>query len=405
MLQNSEKLNFLRLELDSKLGKARTHLKILNHMDVFKEKHILGKLMAQIDTLPEPGASELAMQYLAVPFLAIHPTDLCNLSCIGCVWGQDVSPLPNVRFPIGELHRLLWLAPKAVLISGGGEPTIYKDGRATIKDFVSELYRLFPGLKTAMITNGTFKPEGNWPDKLDWIRVSIDAATPETYLDFRRRPTFSNVLKNYLAYLDHDIEQVGVGFLYSNKNIFEYAAVAKLIYELVQREKPEHLSKVNIQYRALHRDPPATSNPDAINDEEINQTVDKIVELAKSSPKMEQFLREQTNVVKVLKGNTHPIESFSHCYYMEARTIVRANGDLRPCCVAGSEPELNLGNIISDPLIAIAKQSYRIANLRGPSYCSPEGCRWAGLNHLVEKARAGQIFPSNDEDVSSNLMY
>ena len=143
--------------------------------------------------------------------------------------------------------------------------------------------------------------------------------------------------------------------MFSRANIHEYAAVARFIHDLVQSTKPQHLHKVNLQYRPVRRDPSSGRKPltEAITDADIRHSISEIEELARQSPRMEAFLRDQTNITAILGGNTHPPHDFSRCYYSQTFRIVRANGDLRPCFIRVSEPTLfwgTFGRTIWKPL-------------------------------------------------------
>ena len=62
-------------------------------------------------------------------------------------------------------------------------------------------------------------------------------------LIFRGKPLFEKALGTFLSYLDAGVPHVGISFLFSRANIHEYAEVARLVYNLVKKEKPQHLHK------------------------------------------------------------------------------------------------------------------------------------------------------------------
>ena len=164
----------------------------------------------------------------------------------------NANPLP-INFPFDSIQRISTLRPKSIVIIGGGEPTLYRSGKKRYQAMVDEIRNTNPGVQLALVTNGTFKPEGDWPNHFSWIRLSLDAASAETYSGFRGKPMFDRVIRNYLDYLDYNAKYTGISFLFAKSNIHEYAEVAQFIYELVKKEKPHALHKVNIQYRPLRR--------------------------------------------------------------------------------------------------------------------------------------------------------
>ncbi len=236
--------------------------------------------------------------------------------------------------------------------------------------------------------------------------MSLDAATEGTYASFRGKPMFDRVLQNYLGYLEHDVKYVGISFLFARSNIHEYAAVARLIFDLVKDRKPEALHKVNIQYRPLRRDPHRYDEPftEAITTAQIQEAVEQVRELAGTSEEMKAFLRNQTNVTAVLGGNTHPPHEFSRCYYSQTFRIVRANGDLRPCFVRVIEPDFKLGNIITDSLETIALNTLYIAARRKP-HCDSLGCCQCHVNYTFEQGLKGNLQPSTSLEVQRDPMY
>ena len=140
------------------------------------------------------------------------------------------------------------------------------------QEMVDEIVSTNPGIALALVTNGTHKPPGNWPNRFSWIRLSLDAATEDTYTAFPRQTDVQPCDPGTIwPYLDHDIRYVGISFLFARSNVHDYAAVAQFIFELVKKEKPDALHKVNIQYRPLRRDPRDYDRPftQAVTSEQI----------------------------------------------------------------------------------------------------------------------------------------
>jgi MoaA/NifB/PqqE/SkfB family radical SAM enzyme len=371
-------------------------------------EHLVTQFDKEGHGIPESEIRYLLREYATVCHMEFHPSDLCNLTCLGCTYGHDdpeTKPSP-VHYPFRYLKRLARLKPKSMVIIGGGEPTLYKHGPYHFQELVHGIREQMPEIALALVTNGTHRPIGNWPNQFWWIRLSLDAATPETYRAFRGKPLFERVIDTFLDYLDTDVPYVGISFLFSKANIHEYVAVARFIFELVQRTKPQHLHKVNVQYRPLRRDPSSGRQPftEAITEADIRRSVSEVEELAKQSSKMEAFLREQTNITAVLGGNTHPPHAFSRCYYSQTFKIVRANGDLRPCFIRVSEPDFYLGNIVRDPLERIALNTLYVAATRKP-HCDAHGCRQCHVNYVFEQGLAGRMQPSTSPEVLADPMY
>jgi MoaA/NifB/PqqE/SkfB family radical SAM enzyme len=347
-------------------------------------------------------------EYATVRHMEFHPSDVCNLTCRGCTYGHDDperKPSP-VNYPFQEIKKISQLKPRSMVIIGGGEPTLYRSANYGFQEMVDEISSTNVGIALALITNGTCKPSGDWPNRLSWIRVSLDAATEATYTAFRGKPLFDRVCKNYLSYLNYDVRYVGISFLFAQANIHDYTAVAKFIFNLVKNEKPHALHKVNIQYRPLRRDPYVYNRPftQAVTAEQIQNAIREVRQLADSSEEMKRFLKDQTNITAILGGNAHPLHDFSRCYYSQTFRIVRASGDLRPCFIRVTEPDFSLGNIQTDGLETIALHALYVGARRKP-HCDQQGCRQCHVNYTFEQGLSGNLKPSTSSEVLADPMY
>lgn len=113
--------------------------------------------------------------------LHIMPTEVCNLKCVFCSVAQRGSE--NKLFPDLDLEKikdvvyvLKNMGLKAVILSGGGDPTLYY----RINDLISHLNN--EKLDIGIITNGlALKRNLNQInlDMLSWVRISINT------LDYR----------------------------------------------------------------------------------------------------------------------------------------------------------------------------------------------------------------------------
>jgi MoaA/NifB/PqqE/SkfB family radical SAM enzyme len=346
--------------------------------------------------------------YASISHMEFHPSDVCNLTCLGCTYGHDNSDLkPHpIQFPWDQIKNINKLKPKSMVIIGGGEPTLYRDRKYGFQEMVEEIISSNLGIKLALVTNGIFIPAGDWPKWFSWIRVSLDAATYQTYTNIRGKNMFDKVVKNYLTYLKTNVPYVGISFLFSKSNIHEYAKVAQIIYQLVEKEQPHSMHKANIQYRPLRRDPWQFQKKfeEAISFNDIQNTVEEIRELANVSHHVRDFLRNQTNITAVLGGNRYPHHDFLRCYYSQVFKIVRANGELRPCFIRVFEPDFVLGNILSDSLETIAINTLYIAARQKP-FCDKYGCRQCHVNYVFEQGIGGLMKPSNSGEVLADSMF
>ncbi len=109
-------------------------------------------------------------------------TDRCNFSCSFCsVQHRAGDTLPFAKI-MDYLKQLVPLGLKSVILSGGGNPLLYRDGQADFNTLVEHIHGL--GLEIGLITNGlplvTVDGRATWKgvklstiDKCTWIRLSL----------------------------------------------------------------------------------------------------------------------------------------------------------------------------------------------------------------------------------------
>jgi len=135
----------------------------------------------------------------APALVTIDPTNVCNSDCVWCnskyirdknhneispdVLKQIAGFLPN--FSDNERYR----GVEAVCIAGGGEPLLNDYTPSLVRDLTSN------GIGVGIVTNGTMMTQPELTES-DWIGVSVDAGTPQTYRELKRRDDFNLVRRN-----------------------------------------------------------------------------------------------------------------------------------------------------------------------------------------------------------------
>jgi len=180
---------------------------------------------------------------LDVPFMVeLDPTSYCDLACPECVSKDLLNSSQFSRERLMKLaSELVDTGVKAVIFVGGGEPLIHPAMAQAIEICGRG------GLKIGIITNGT--QLGKYTELLaryaEWVRVSVDAARPQTFARFRPhrsgRNLFHPILENMRALKSAGLRTLGFSFLLmsreergevieSNHNeIFEAGLLAKSI--------------------------------------------------------------------------------------------------------------------------------------------------------------------------------
>ena len=183
----------------------------------------------------------LSSRPLATPIAVdLDPTSFCDLSCPGCI---SADLLGGERFTAQRLEslakELAAAGVRAVVLIGGGEPLLHRS-TPSIAQFLTQA-----GVAAGLVTNGTLL--GNVLDRLagnlSWLRVSLDAATPSTYMQMRPgrhgANKFDLVTENIRAAVACGVSKVGVSYVVSEGrgpgwpgNIGEIALAAELAVNL-----------------------------------------------------------------------------------------------------------------------------------------------------------------------------
>lgn len=165
------------------------------------------------------------------PMVMVDATSRCNLACAHCP-NSVLSGEPDF---LGDIDPQLFYkivdeialeSPRTLFRPfDSGESLMRKD----LEDLLGYAYR--KGLRNlSLTTNGTMLVKSRRKrlieNGLHHLEVSIDAATPETYLKIRRSPLFDKVVENTLAYIRESKaynpkNQVAVSFVLQADNRHE----------------------------------------------------------------------------------------------------------------------------------------------------------------------------------------
>lgn len=121
------------------------------------------------------------------------PKKVCSLNCVYCEVGKTtkltLDRMEYVKFDkvIAELKQFMSSKPKIdyITFSGSGEPTL----NSRIGDILDFIKRNYPGVKTAVLTNGTLLFDKKLRDEVqnaDVILPSLDAASQAAFEKINR---------------------------------------------------------------------------------------------------------------------------------------------------------------------------------------------------------------------------
>ncbi len=140
---------------------------------------------------PEKLRAQAEGRHTAPLAVRIKPTNRCNHACGYCCFRTDGLPMSggmDARDEIpadvmrGIVEDIVAMGVRAVTFSGGGEPLLYRP----LAEAVARLSEA--GVRVGVLTNGS-RLEGAVARVLaghaTWVRVSMDAATADTYAAVR----------------------------------------------------------------------------------------------------------------------------------------------------------------------------------------------------------------------------
>lgn len=110
------------------------------------------------------------------------PTDLCNFKCGFCSVQHRAGDSLKMDQIVDYISQLVPIGLKSVILSGGGNPLLFKDGKHDFNSLVEYLFGA--GLQIGVISNGLPLVENDgrmvWKgirpstlDMLTWVRVSL----------------------------------------------------------------------------------------------------------------------------------------------------------------------------------------------------------------------------------------
>lgn len=127
----------------------------------------------------------------------IHLTNKCNIKCNYCCY-NDRKDNREMSFyqALDVLNTLQTMNVKAVVFSGGGEPTMHPK----ILEIVQHAKDL--GLDVGLITNGV-KFNNELLPYLKWVRFSVDTANRETYKKIKGVDKLLLVIDNIVSAVEY----------------------------------------------------------------------------------------------------------------------------------------------------------------------------------------------------------
>ena len=278
--------------------------------------------------------------------LYFEVTNRCNLPCQHCVrtfnlHEEERDPLPEeLRRAAGGLPDL-----RRMVLHGIGEPLLNKNLPEMIR------FAKARGAWVLFNSNGTLLNR-SWQDALidcglDELRISLDAATPETFEKIRGAPSFGKIIANLRQFVARKAERgvshprLSLWFVAMESNIHELPALVDLAADI-------GIPEVYFQ-RLVYNGLGVAQKTQSLHGQ-AEGTVRGIIEQAVAHA-------EARGVRFGASGATTPLESlrladdprpWSRCRRPWTSSYVTAHGKVLPCCIAPFAHQDFQGMVLGD---------------------------------------------------------
>lgn len=159
----------------------------------------------------------------------ISPTSYCNHRCTYCAFdsARNTTQLEPTVFK-KLIRQLSKMGVKSINISGTGEPLIYPN----LIEFI-KYAKIEERISVGLITNGSLihKADEELADLCSYIRISLDACTPETHKKIHGSDDFDRIIENIKLIVGKKAE-IGVQFVLCKDNADEIFKIAPFVKDL-----------------------------------------------------------------------------------------------------------------------------------------------------------------------------
>ena len=325
------------------------------------------------------------------PIIAeIHLTNRCSHACPDCTFRHTLfadRATSHLEMPRDVAERLVRelaeMGTKAIMWGGGGEPTVYPHAK--------EMFRLAGdlGLGQGIVTNGSRMDEETaavFAESFQWVRVSLNAATPETHYKIHRARDFDRVRSGLRLLVEtrNRTKQspltLGTSFLLSEHNaaeVVEAAEFAKSADVDYFQVKPVIVQKRQDRARRFKR-----MWTDKLR-------ADLTTVRAMASPGFDVWIPDFKFADIMGEDIGKP---FAQCWGASFYACVTANCDLVVCCLMlGESDAFVFGNVRSRSFRSVWESEKRRRVVCGVDVdACPPNCRLAETNRMLDMILSSQ---------------
>lgn len=277
-------------------------------------------------------------------YMELSPTSACNHRCVFCgldFAGHKKQFLDTARLDV-ILKELGALGIKSIMYAGEGEPFLHKDMVDIIKQTRNS------GIDAAVTTNGVLMtPEVSEQimGLTEWIKVSCNAGTPETYSKIHRtsRDDFDTVLEN----LRHAVE-------IKRKKNYACTLGAQI---LLLPENEDEIEKLAVEVRTIGIDylvvKPYSQHPQSRTEKYKNIKYLDGLELA---ARLKGLNTKKFNLVfrlASMENWDNQVKGYARCLALPFWSYIDAAGNVWGCSVYLMDDRFLYGNIYEENFEAI----------------------------------------------------
>ncbi len=292
----------------------------------------------------------------------VEVTSYCNMNCLSCGRRYIVKHPKHMDFHIlKKIHDEI--KPANINLSGLGEPLLNPDIFTMIR------YCKENGSIVNFPTNLNVSQE--IIEKLviagpQQIKISIDAATPETYKRVRQKESFQKVIDNirYINFLKQKKQtpypEIRFNFALQKENVSELPLLISLASEL----KVSTVYIQDLNYFSVEKEKEQLCRIDKEYLREMLRKCKKIAREKKISTNISNWLRQFELLYNKMLPKIQFKQNSLCCNFPWISTFIDVNGEVKPCPVfVWLEEAFSLGNCLEVPFIQVWDgQRYR--NLR-----------------------------------------
>ena len=319
--------------------------------------------------------------------LYLETTNRCNLLCTTCPRTfEDLEPPADMSWELFTSIVDQFPRIARVVLHGVGEPMMVRSLPRMIR------YLKDRGVYVLFNTNGTLLTQRAGRELvnsgLDELRVSLDAATPESFVRVRGRDFFTRILRNVRAFtrLQSELEcatpRVSLWLTGLKETLAELPAFVRLAHEL-------GVFEVYLQRLVYFPEGQGLARPESALFEHVNAAEEALIREAEE-------LAASLGVAFNASGATEPVASLKREEDQQPWSLCRrpwtlmyftAHGKALPCCIAPFSMRgygsFTLGDATQETLREIWNgpryQEFRRALLseRPNETCASCGLRWS----------------------------